>query len=53
MFKSWIKLFAFSYGMSTIGKSMNPIIFSPAMGKMVGQTRLFNLGMTAGLEGKL
>ena len=33
---------------------MNPIIFSPAVGKIAGQTGLFNLGMATSLgEGKL
>ena len=32
---------------------MNPTILFPAMGKIVGQTVLFNLGIATGLEGKL
>ena len=43
-----------SHSANTIGKGMNTTILLPAMGKTVGQTRLFTLGMTIGLgEGKL
>ena len=43
-----------SHGASTLGKSMNPIILSPAMGKIVGQTEFFSLGEATSLgEGKL
>ena len=39
---------------NTLGKSMNPIILPPAMGKIVGQTGLFSLGEATSLgEGKL
>ena len=38
----------------TRGKGMNPIILPPAMGKIVGQTRVFSLGEATSLgEGKL
>ena len=30
---------------NTLGKGMNPIILSPAMGKIVGQLELFKLSM--------
>ena len=37
-----------------IGKGMNPSISPPAMGKIVGQTEFFSLGMaTSPGEGKL
>ena len=39
---------------NTLGKVMNPIILPPAMGKIVGQTRLFSLVEATSLgEGKL
>ena len=38
----------------TMGTSMNPTILLPAIGKIVGQAGLFNLGMATSLgEGKL
>ena len=43
-----------SHSTNTLGKGMNPIILPPAMGKIVGQTRFFNLGEATSLgEGKL
>ena len=43
-----------SYSTNTLGKSINPIILSPAIGKIVGQTRFFSLGEATSLgEGKL
>ena len=43
-----------SHSTNTLGKGMNPIILSPAMGKIVGQTRFFDLGEETSLEeGKL
>ena len=33
-----------SHSANTLGKGMNPYILPPAMGKIVGQTGLFNLG---------
>ena len=43
-----------SHSTNTLGEGMNPIILSPAMGKMVGQTRFFSLGEPTSLaEGKL
>ena len=43
-----------SHSTNALGKGMNPIILSPAKGKKVRQTRLFNLGVTTGLkEGKI
>ena len=33
------------YSANTFGKGMNLTIFPPAMGKIVGQTRIFNLDM--------
>ena len=34
-----------SHNTNSLAKSMNPTILSLAMGKLVGQTRFFNLGM--------
>ena len=43
-----------SHGTNTLGKSMNPIILHPAMGKIGGQTGFFSLGEATSLgEGKL
>ena len=43
-----------SHSTNTLGKGMNPIILPPVMGKIVGQTRFFNLGEATSLgEGKL
>ena len=43
-----------SHSINTPGKGMNPIILPQAMGKIVRQTRLFNLGAATCLEeGKL
>ena len=43
-----------SHSTNSLGKGMNPIILSPAMGKIVGQTRLFSPGEATSLgEGKL
>ena len=43
-----------SHCTNTLGKGMNPIILSLAMGKIVGQTRFFSLGEATSLvEGKL
>ena len=43
-----------SHSTNTLGKDVNPIILPPAMGKIVGQTRFFNLGKATNLgEGKL
>ena len=48
-----VKAAYISHSANTIVKSMNPIIHSPAMGKAVGLTRLFDRGMTTGIgEGK-
>ena len=42
-----------SHYTNTLGKGMNPIILPPAMGKIVGLTRLFSLGEATSLgEGK-
>ena len=38
---------------NTLGKGMNLTYLSLAMDKIVGQIRLFTLGMAIGLEGKL
>ncbi len=38
-----------SHSTNTFGKSMNPIILPPAMGKIIGQTRLFSLGEATSL----
>ena len=38
-----------SHSTNTLEKGMNPIILSPAMGKLVGQTRLFSLGEATSL----
>ena len=37
------KAVCISHGAKTLRKGMNPSILSPAMGKIVGQTRLFKL----------
>ena len=43
-----------SHTANTFGKGMNPTTLPLTMGKTVGQTRLFSLGMVTGLgEGKL
>ena len=47
------KAVCISHTANTLGKNMNPTILLPAMGKIVGQTELFNLGMATSLEGKL
>ena len=39
-----------SHFSNTLGKSMNPTIFSPAMCKIVGQTGFFILGMDTSLR---
>ena len=38
---------------NTIGKGMKPTILLLAMGKIIGQAELFNLGITISLGGKL
>ena len=38
-----------SHSSNTFGKVMHPLILFPAMGKIVGQTELFNLGMATDL----
>ena len=38
-----------SHSTNTLGKGMNPTIFHPAMGKIVGQTVLFSFDMATGL----
>ena len=48
--KSWMRLLAFYIA---LGKGMNPTVFPPAMGKILGQTGLFNLSVATSLEGKL
>ena len=53
-FKSWTRLIAFHIALIPYAKGMNPIILPPAMGRIVGQTRLFSLGEATSLgEGKL
>ena len=43
-----------SHSANTLGKDTNPTIFTPTMNKIIGQTGLFNFGLTTGLgEGKL
>ena len=43
-----------SHSTNTLGKGMNPAIPPPVIGKIVGQTEFFSLGMTTGQgEGKL
>ena len=43
-----------SHSANAFGKGTNPTILPPAMSKIVGQTRLFSLGMATSLgEGKL
>ena len=43
-----------SHSINTLGKDMNLTILSLAMGKIIGQTGLFDLSMTTDLgEGKL
>ena len=42
-----------SHSTNTVEKGMNSNILPPAMGKIVEQTGLFNLGMATSLEGKL
>ena len=43
-----------SHSINTLGKGMNPIILSPVMGKIVGQTRFFSLVEATSLgEGNL
>ena len=42
-----------SHGTNTLGKGMNPIILSPAMDKIAGQTRFYSFGEATSLEGKL
>ena len=43
-----------SHSTNTLGKGMNPIILTPDMGKIVGQTRFFSRGEATSLgEGKL
>ena len=44
-FKSLNKAVYISYSTNTLGKSINPNILSLAMGKIVRQTGLFNLGI--------
>ena len=39
-----------SHCTNNLGKGMNPIILPPAMGKIVGQTRFFSLGVATSLE---
>ena len=39
-----------SHHANTLGKGMNPTILSLNMGKIVGQTELFNLGVATNLE---
>ena len=42
------------FSVNTRENGMNPILFPPAMGKIVGETELFGLGMATRLgEGKL
>ena len=41
-----------SHSVNTLGKSMNPTILPPAIGKIVGQTGFFNLGMATSLGEK-
>ena len=38
------KAVCISHSANTLGKGINPYIFSPAMGKILGQAGLFNLG---------
>ena len=38
-----------SHSTNTLGKGVNPIILSPAMGRIVGQTRFFSLGEATSL----
>ena len=48
------KAVCISYSTDTLGKGMNTTVLPIAMGKIVGQTDLFNLGMVTGLgEGKI
>ena len=48
------KAVCISHNVNILGKGMNLIIPPPAIGKIVGQTGIFNLGMATGLEeGKL
>ena len=43
-----------SHSTNTLEKGMNPIILSPAMGKIVGLTRFFSLDEATSLgEGKI
>ncbi len=41
-----------SHSVNTLGKGMNPIILASTIGKIVGQTELFNLCRATGQEGK-
>ena len=47
------ELIAFHIQLITLGKSMDSTILLPAMGKIVGETRLFNLGMAINLNSNL
>ena len=52
-YRQIIRVFYF-YFLILLQKGMTPAILPPAMGRIVGQTRLFHLGIATGLgEGKL
>ena len=50
---TWVQILdgdiCISHCTNILGKDMNPIILLPAMGKIVGQTMLFDLGICCNL----
>ena len=47
------RLFKFHEAQISLGKGKHPSILPPVMSKIVGQTEIFNYGMTTGLRKKL